>query len=121
VTFTKNDAFVNTPKWSAFFAADVDLLKALDGTFTAHGDYAYKSSVARDAINTPALIAGPQNNVNASLRWTRSDDLLEIKVGAMNLTDNRYIVTGTQVGAVGATTVTWSRPREFYVSLGVKY
>ncbi|MEO0030531.1 MAG: hypothetical protein RIS94_289 [Pseudomonadota bacterium] len=121
VTFTRNDAFVNTPKWSAFIGADVDLFKALEGTFTAHGDYSYKSSIARDAINTPALIARPQNLVSASLRWTRSDDLLELKVGATNLTDDRYIITGTQVGAVGATTVTWSKPREYYVSLSLKY
>lgn len=121
VTFTKDDAFVNTPKWSAFIAADVDLFKALDGTFTAHADYSYKSRIARDAVNTPALIADPQNIVGASLRWARADDLLEVKAGVMNLTDERYIVTGTQVDAIGATTVTWSRPREYYLTLSLKY
>ncbi|MES2302271.1 MAG: hypothetical protein V4521_09395, partial [Pseudomonadota bacterium] len=74
-----------------------------------------------DAVNTPALIADPQNIVGASLRWSRADDLLEVKAGVMNLTDERYIVTGTQVGAVGATTVTWSRPREYYLTVSVKY
>ncbi|WP_311267702.1 TonB-dependent receptor [Sphingobium sp. WCS2017Hpa-17] len=121
VTFSTDDRFVNTPKWTAFVGADIDLFEAANGQVTAHGDYSYKGRMARDAVNTPALIAHPQNIANASLRWTRSDDLLELKVGVLNLTDERYIVTGTQVDAVGATTVTYSRPREYYATVSIKY
>lgn len=121
VTFGTDDHFVNTPKWTAFIGADVDLFDAADGKVTVHGDYSYKSRMARDAVNTPALITRPQNIANASLRWTRSDELLEFKLGVLNLTDERYIVTGTQVDAVGATTVTYSRPREYYATVSIKY
>jgi len=121
VTFSTDDRFVNTPKWSAFIGAGIDLFDAANGTVTAHGDYSYKSRMARDAVNTPALITQPQNIANASLRWRRADDLLEFKLGVLNLTDERYIVTGTQVDAVGATTVTYSRPREYYATISITY
>lgn len=47
--------------------------------------------------------------------------IAEFKLGVLNLTDERYIVTGTQVDAVGATTVTYSRPREYYATVSIKY
>jgi iron complex outermembrane recepter protein len=121
VTFSLNDRFVNTPKWSVSTAADLDLLEGAGGTFTLHGDYAYKSTQARDAVNTAALLSGAQNIVNANLRWRRADKALELVAGVQNATDDRYIVTGTQVDAVGATTVTYSRPREYYVTARVRF
>lgn len=121
VTFSLDDAFVNTPEWTAYLSADVDVLEALDGTFTLHGDWSYKSEIARDAVNTASLIADDQQVMNASLRWNDNDENLEFEVGALNLTNERYIVTGTQVDAVGATSVTYSRPREYYATVRVRY
>lgn len=121
VTVSLNDQFVNTPEWSAFVGADIDIWQGLGGTFTIHGDYSYKSRIARDAVNTPALISSDQNIINASLKWRQADGPLEVRVGARNLTDVRYIVTGTQVDSVGATTVNYSPPREYYVSVSIDF
>jgi len=121
VTFSVHDRFVNTPEWSAFVGADLDIWSGLGGTFTVHGDYSYKSRIARDAVNTAALISPAQNIVSASLRWAQRDGPLEIKIGVKNLTDDRYIVTGTQVDAVGATTVNYSPPREYYATLSLDF
>lgn len=121
VTVSLNDRFVNTPEWTGFVGADVDLWSGLGGTFTAHGDYSYKSRIARDAVNTAALVSSAQNIVSASLRWTQKDGPLEFKVGVKNLTDDRYIVTGTQVDAVGATTVNYSPPREYYATISFDF
>lgn len=121
VTFTLDNAFVNTPDMTAFLAADIDVFEAAEGTVTVHADWSYKSEIARDAVNTPLLIADDQNVMNASVRWTAYDDVLQFEAGVLNLTDERYIVTGTQVDAVGATTATYSRPREYYLTARVKY
>lgn len=88
---------------------------------TVHGDYSYKSTQARDAVNTPLLFSGSQNLVGANIRWTREDKALELVAGVQNLTNDRYIQTGTQVDAVGATSVTWSRPREYYLTARVRF
>lgn len=121
VSFGLNNSFVNTPKWSASAAADIDLFEAAGGTITVHGDYSYKSNQARDAVNTPLLFSGEQNLVGANIRWTREDKALELVAGVQNLTNNRYIITGTQVDAIGATSVTWSRPREYYLTARLRF
>ncbi len=121
VSFGLDSAFVNTPEWSVSGSVDFDIFEAVGGTVTAHGDYAYKSNQARDAVNTPLLLSGTQNTINANLRWAQAGGRLQLTVGVLNLTDDRFITTGTQVDAVGATSVTYSKPREFYLSARVKF
>ena len=120
VAATLNDKLVNTPAWTASAAADIDLFSLAGGKFGVHGDYSYKSSIARDAVNTPALITAPTNIVNASVKWTRDDGRFELVGGVKNATDERFIMSGTQVDAVGATSVNYSRPREYFVTLRVR-
>ena len=120
VTVTLADKFVNTPDWTASASADVDLFQLGGGQITAHADYSYKSSIARDAVNTPLLIAGSTHIVGATIGWMSADEKFQLVGGVKNLTDERYIVSGTQVDAIGATSVNYSRPREYYLTFRIR-
>jgi iron complex outermembrane receptor protein len=76
--------------------------------------------MARDAENTPLLFSGDINQVNANIAYEHSSGRWSIIGGGTNLTDNRYIVSGTNVAVVGAINANYSPPRQWYITLRLK-
>jgi iron complex outermembrane receptor protein len=58
--------------------------------------------------------------LNASIQY-QAPEHWSLTVGATNLTDERYLVTGQFQGAGGVIFGTYSRPREWYARLGFEF
>ena len=59
------------------------------------------------------------DNLNAYIRYSSPDDKYEFAVGGTNLTDERYLVTGSINEAAGEHVGTYSPPRQWYVTVRV--
>ena len=113
--------FVNTPKYSASVNADYVVPFKSGAGVDFHLDYSYKSSIARDAENTPELIS-PQTNVFGALITYRSPAKnYHFDVGVTNLTNDRFIISGQDQSGIGYVGGTYNRPREFYARAGFKF
>ncbi|TPG16409.1 TonB-dependent receptor [Sphingomonas koreensis] len=113
--------FVNTPKYAVSVNADYVVPLPSGAAINGHIDYSYKSSIARDAENTPELIS-PQTNVfGALISYHSPTNEYHVDVGVTNLTDERFIVSGQDQSGIGYVAGTYNRPREFYVRAGFKF
>jgi iron complex outermembrane receptor protein len=84
-------------------------------------DYTHTSDMYNDAPNTPLLHRPSVSNVNAAIHWLSDANKYQLTLGGTNLTDKRYIVVGSVNGAEGETVGTYSRPREWYLTLRVNF
>jgi iron complex outermembrane recepter protein len=82
-------------------------------------DYTHTSDLHNDAPNTPLLPRPSTDDVNA-IHFMSPSDRYKLVLGGTNLTGERVIVVGSVNGAEGETVGTFSRPREWYLSLKAK-
>jgi len=66
--------FLNTPKFTATLSGDYTLPLASGAAIQLHADYVHKSKIANDAENTPLLIAGASDMVNAVISYNDAAD-----------------------------------------------
>lgn len=117
--FSYGELIPNTPKWSGSFGATytVDLPKG--DSVALHGDLNFKSRMAKDYQNF--FIQGWVNLVNANVTYTSPQSNWAITLGADNVFNKRYIVTGNQNDGFGARVATYNRPSTWYARLGVNF
>jgi iron complex outermembrane recepter protein len=109
-----------TPKFKYTIGPQFDLGLAGSGKIRFGVDYTHTAELFNDAPNTPLLKRPAVSNVNAAIHYLSPSDKYELTVGGTNLSDERYIVVGSVNGAEGETVGTYSRPREWYLSLKAK-
>ena len=73
-----------------------------------------------DSLNTANLKRPAVDNWNAVIRYVSPEGKYEFAVGGTNLSDERYLVTGSINEAAGEHVGTYSRPREWYATVRVK-
>ena len=79
-------------------------------------DYTYTDAMVNDSLNTENLKRPSVENLNAAIRYLSPSGQFEFVVGGTNLTDERYLVTGSINEAAGEHVGTYSRPREYYAT-----
>lgn len=121
VSFDIDSMLVNTPELSANFSVDWEIGEVWGGFVTFHTDWMYKDKMARDAFNTPFLITDSYTIINAFLNWTDNSEDYSLNVGVKNLEDTRYLQSASHVDAIGATTGSYSKPREFIATFTYRY
>ena len=109
-----------TPEFSASLNADYTVGLASGASILLHGDYAYKSSIARDGENTPELVTPATNQISGLISYRSPSNNWHADVGGTNLTDDRFIVSGQNQSGIGYIGGTYNRPREWYVRVGFK-
>ncbi|WP_165772295.1 TonB-dependent receptor [Niveispirillum lacus] len=119
-TISLDDKFVNTPDWTFNVGGAYEVGLGDAGTGTLRADYVYKSAQAKDAINSPALIQSGYGVVNMAAEYRPADSNWQILTGVRNATDKRFLVTGLTNSSIGNTTGTYSRPREWFLTLRVR-
>ena len=115
VPLTGDESFVNTPKWTAQ-AGTSYRIEAGGWDITPRIDWNYASQVFNDEANTPILAADPRSIFNASVNIREPSGRFSVQGGVTNLTDERYIVSG-YTNALAIYSATFSRPREWYLTL----
>ncbi len=113
-------SFNNTPKNSASLSALYQIPMDNGLTFGFMLDHSYHSNQANDAENTPELFSGTVRTWNGAITLMSESDHWDLALGAKNLTDERYIVSGFRNPGAGVIDGTYSRPREWYLTFRVR-
>lgn len=117
VLLNLKDKLVNTPDWTANLGIAYRQEIGSAGWLKYRVDYSFKSGMAKDTINTPMLMQKSVSLWNPTVTWQPANANWEIAAGVSNATDQRYLVTGNANAAIGLTAGTYSRPREYFVTL----
>ena len=115
VNIDKDNLFVNTPKWKYSIAADFMSYYGF-GSIRYHIDFIQKDKVANDIGNTLLLIQDKYSVLNLNIGYEAPSHTWELAVGGHNITNERYIVSGTFNPNIGITEAAYSRPVEWYLS-----
>lgn len=112
---------VNVPEWSGNLSLDWDVINNQMGTITFHVDYLYKDEMARDSENTPSAMSDSYELVNASLTWRSPMEEWTVSAWGKNITDERFITSTSTIPAVGAPANSWSKPKEFGLTVSYQF
>ena len=114
---TTDTKLQNTPTVTASLAVNA----ALSDRYALNINGSYTSSVENDVFNTPFISQDSVFLLGASFLYTSPDDHWNARLGVINLTDERYIVSGFEGGALPFTTGSYNRPREWYLTVGYTF
>lgn len=111
-----------TPSWKANISPRVDLPIGSDGaTVSLLGDFTYTSKQRNNVEGTILLNRPSTSIINASLIYSAPDDRYTLTIGGTNLTNERYVTSGSSIPASGVIDGAYSRPREWYARVGFKF
>lgn len=117
-----NSRFPNVPEWTASAAASIDFMNNENGTLTLHGDWSYRSSHFKDAVNSPDLFQPGYHVFGASLTYRDPGENFWLTGGVTNIGDERYLLGGYQdLAQASAVTANYSRPREWFLTAGYRF
>ena len=90
---------------------------------TPRVNWTYTGAQYHDAINTRRIFQDGYHLLNARVSVQTGDDRWELLLAARNLTDARYLVTGTSAFDTSAAYVerVYGRPSEWSVSVGYRW
>ncbi len=110
-----------TPKWKFNVSPRYEYLLPNEGALIALVDYTRTSQVWNDSERAYALLRPATDQLNASLSYRAPGNRWTFTVGGVNLTNDRYLVSGGNQTAAGLLFGTYNRPTEWYARLGVKF
>lgn len=111
----------NTPKFTLSAAVDYNANIGSNGEVLVHADWAHKSSIENDAINSPFLSEGPTDVFNASIGYSHNDGQWTLTAFVDNLSDERFITSGDSNYSIGFHEANFNRPREYGVKLRTEF
>ena len=116
-----NSKFVNAPKWTASVGLAYTAETAI-GKFSPRVDWAYRSDVFLDALNTPLLHQSGYGLWNGTVSYTDTAENWTVSVGAKNIFNKRFLVAGyADVGASGFVEGVYNRGREWQIEVRRKF
>lgn len=119
---TVGGALPKTPSWKINLSPRIDLPVGSNGAqVSLVGDYTYTSSQRNNVEGTLLLNRPATSVVNASVIFTAPEDRYSITVGGTNLTNERYVTSGSSIPASGVIAGIYSRPTEWYARVGFKF
>jgi iron complex outermembrane receptor protein len=116
-----NGPLPKTPEWKVNIGPKVELPLGNGGAISLLGDYTYTSSMSNNVERTFILNRPSVSMVNAAISYVPASDRYRVTAGATNLTDERYVTSGSAIPAFGAMIGTYNRPREWYARLGFEF
>jgi len=87
------------------------------GSLDARVDWSRRDDQFMDSFNTPQIAQDAYDLVNASLSWQSAGKDWSVMLGATNLGDEDYLVTGIIGDAFQAYEGVYARGREYYLTL----
>jgi iron complex outermembrane recepter protein len=109
-----------TPKWKFNISPRYEIDLGDSGKVVLLADYTHSSSLWNDTERAFLLQRASTDLLNGSITY-KAPEHWDITLGMTNITDERYLVTGQAQIAGGQFYGTYSRPREWYAKLGLKF
>ncbi len=113
---TEDTPLQNTPDVTASLALNYDMTEAI----ALNANISYVSEVTNDPFAVENLVQDGYALIGGSVKFAPSDNW-DVKFGVDNLTDERFIVSGFEAGALPFTVGSFNRPREYYVQFGYNF
>ena len=110
-----------TPKWKINISPRLELPVGNGGKVVLLGDWTHTTQSWNNVEQTLALMRPATDLFNASVSYTDPSDKYSLTIGGTNLSNERYVVGGSSIPASGVVAGVYSRPREWYVRLGVNF
>lgn len=83
-------------------------------------DYTRTAEMFNDSLNTPELRRPATNALGAAIHYLSPNDYFELTLGGTNLTNDRWLTTGSINLAAGEKVGTYNRPLEWYLTARVR-
>jgi iron complex outermembrane receptor protein len=74
-----------------------------------------------DSLNTPELRDPASRMLGASVHYVTSDERYDVALGGTNITNDRFITTGSPNIGAGELGGTYNEPAEWYLQLTAKF
>ena len=110
-----------TPKFKFNISPRYEMNLANGGSVVLLADYTHTDKMKNDTEGSYLLDRPSTDQVNASVTYYEPQGKWNATVGGTNLSDERYLTTGQAQLAGGQVYGTYSRPREWYARIGVKF
>jgi iron complex outermembrane recepter protein len=110
-----------TPSWKFNISPRLELPIGNGGKVVLLGDWTHTTKMWNNVERTIALLRPSTDLFNASISYTDPSDRYSLTLGGTNLSDERYIQSGNSIAASGVVSGVYSRPREYYLRLGVNF
>ncbi|MEJ1965348.1 MAG: TonB-dependent receptor [Gammaproteobacteria bacterium] len=108
-----------TPKYKLTFGPTYDFSLQNGGGVRFAVDYTKTAELFNDSLNTPELRRPSTNALGASVHYMAPDEAYEIVLGGTNLTNDRYLTTGSINLAAGEMVGTYNAPKQWYLTARV--
>ena len=109
-----------TPKWKFNVSPRYEIAMG-ESKIVLLADYTHTSSLWNDTERAYLLQRPATDLLNGSITYKDGSENWDVTLGMTNITNERYLVTGQAQIAGGQFYGTYSRPREWYARLGVKF
>jgi len=119
IGITTDSEIPKTPEYKINVGPTYDFNLANGGAIRLAADYTHTAEMFNDSLNTANLKRPAVDNWNAVIRYVSPEGKYEVSLGGTNLSDERYLVTGSINEAAGEHVGTYSRPREWYATVRV--
>ncbi|MFM9936313.1 MAG: TonB-dependent receptor [Novosphingobium sp.] len=110
-----------TPKWKFNISPRYEIGFKNGGKVILLADYTHSTSLWNDTERAYLLQRAATDILNGSITYKEPAEHWDLTLGMTNITDTRYLVTGQAQIAGGQFYGTFSRPREWYAKLGLKF
>jgi iron complex outermembrane recepter protein len=110
-----------TPKFKFNISPRYQVDMGDSGKLILLADFTHSSSLWNDTERAFLLQRPSTDLLNGSITYRSGDEHWDVTLGMTNITDERYLVTGQAQIAGGQFYGTYSRPREWYAKLGLKF
>ena len=110
-----------TPDFTFNLSPRVRLPIGSFGEITLAASYTYTTPMWNDTERTFLLRRGYTHLLNTNITFRPNSDNWHVTLGATNLLDDRYLVTGQAQIAGGLIYGTYSRPAEWYARVGIDF
>src|SRR5690606_22843098 len=108
-----------TPEWQVTFSPAYDLNLANGGSMRFAVDYTRTAEMFNDSLNTPELRRPATTALRAAIHYFSPNENYELVLGGTNLTNDRYLTTGSINLAAGEKVGTYNRPLEWFLTARV--
>ncbi|MGO9930232.1 MAG: TonB-dependent receptor [Steroidobacteraceae bacterium] len=118
--FSYDSELPKTPKYKGTLSPIYDLRLSGGATLRFIADYTYVTHLFNDSLNTVLLERSATHTVNSSIHYLPPSGKYEFIVGGTNLTDDRYLTTGSTNYAAGEVVGSYNPPRMWYFTINAK-
>jgi iron complex outermembrane recepter protein len=110
-----------SPKWKFNISPRYEVELGNQGKIILIADYTHTTKLDNDTERAFLLSRPATDVVNGSITYKDPGAHWDVTLGMTNITDERYLVNGQAQIAGGQFYGTYSRPREWYAKLGLKF